>query len=82
MKITVIGSHLCPDTIYALQRLKEADAEITYKDILSCHADLLDYLALRDSNPLYDNIRGTRRIGIPCFIKEDGSLTLDLNDVL
>ena len=24
MKVTVIGSHLCPDTLYALNRLSEA----------------------------------------------------------
>ena len=27
MKVTVIGSHLCPDTLYALNRLSEAKAE-------------------------------------------------------
>ncbi len=29
MKVTVIGSHLCPDTLYALNRLVEAKAEIS-----------------------------------------------------
>ena len=28
MKVTVIGSHLCPDTLYAPNRLSEAKAEI------------------------------------------------------
>ena len=27
MKVTVIGSHLCPDTLYALNKLVEAKAE-------------------------------------------------------
>ena len=31
MKVTVIGSHLCPDTLYALNRLSEAKAEIVKK---------------------------------------------------
>ncbi len=48
MKVTVIGSHLCPDTLYALQQLAAAGAEIDFKDILSCHADLKAYLNLRD----------------------------------
>ena len=26
MKVTVIGSHLCPDTLYALNKLVEAKA--------------------------------------------------------
>ena len=82
MKITVIGSHLCPDTLYALNRLSGAGAEIDFKDILSCHAVLQDYLEIRESSPLYEEIRGTRRLGIPCFVLEDGTMTLNLNDIL
>ena len=40
MKVTVVGSHLCPDTLYALHQLAAAGIEIDFKDILSCHADL------------------------------------------
>ncbi len=72
MKITVIGSHLCPDTLYALNQLAAAGAEVSFQDILSCHAALLTYL----------NIRGTQRLGVPCFQREDGSLTLELKDIL
>lgn len=82
MKITVIGSHLCPDTLYALQQLSQAGAETEFKDILSCHADLKAYLALRETSELYSEIRGTERLGIPCFLKEDGSVTMDLHDIL
>ena len=44
MKVTVIGSHLCPDTLCALTRLAGAGVEVDFKDILSCHAALQDYL--------------------------------------
>ena len=77
-----IGSHLCPDTLYALQQLAAAGAEIDFKDILSCHADLKAYLNLRDNSDLYAQIRGTERLGIPCFVKEDGTTTLNLAEVL
>ena len=53
MKLTVIGSHLCPDTLYALNQLSGAGAEIDFKDILSCHGALQDYLQIRESSPLY-----------------------------
>lgn len=82
MKITVIGSHLCPDTLYALNRLYEAGVEVTFQDILSCHATLRAYLNLRETNDLYAEIRGTERLGVPCFQREDGSLTLELKDIL
>lgn len=82
MRVTVIGSHLCPDTLYALNQLAAAGTETSFKDILSCHADLMAYLTLRETSDLYAEIRGTERLGVPCFVCEDGTTTLDLNEVL
>lgn len=82
MKVTVIGSHLCPDTLYALNRLSEARAEIEFKNLSASLPDLKAYLAQWDNNPLYAAIRDNGGIGIPCFVLEDGSTTLDLNEVL
>lgn len=82
MKITVIGSHLCPDTLYALNQLSASGVEITFQDILSCHAALRTYLHIRETSELYAAIRGTERLGVPCFVREDGSMTLSLNEVL
>ena len=82
MKVTVIGSHLCPDTLYALNRLSEADAEMDVKNISSSLADLKVYLALRQDSPVYADIRANGGIGIPCFLLEDGTATRDLNEVL
>ena len=59
MKITVVGSHLCPDTLYALNKLSAAGAEVSFQDILSCHAALQTYLHIRETSDLYAEIRGT-----------------------
>ena len=32
MKMTVIGSHLCPDTLYALGKLSGAGMEVDFRD--------------------------------------------------
>ena len=82
MKITVVGSHLCPDTLYALNKLSAAGAEVSFQDILSCHAALQTYLHIRETSDLYAEIRGTQRLGVPCFIQEDGTMPLALNDIL
>ena len=82
MKVKVIGSHLCPDTLYALNRLSAADAEIDFVDILSCHNALKTFLHIRETSDLYKDIRGTSRIGVPCFVLEDGSMTMDLDKIL
>ena len=80
MKVTVIGSHLCPDTLYALNRLSEAKAEIDFKNLSASLSDLKAYLALRQDSPVYADIR--ENVGIPCFVLEDGTVTRDLEAVL
>ncbi|MCD8037193.1 MAG: glutaredoxin [Clostridiales bacterium] len=82
MKITVIGSHLCPDTLEALGKLAVIKADTDFKDILANHDNLRSYLKLRDTNPMYDDIRGTDRMGIPCFIFENGDMSFDTDEVI
>jgi len=82
MKVTVVGTHLCPGTLGALNKLYEADIPVEFKDIISNHSELRMYLHLRDTSELYADIRGTERIGIPLFIFEDGTMTMDLAEVL
>ena len=82
MKVTVIGSHLCQDTLYAIQKLKEADADLSFVNISAALADLKTFLAIRESDALYDEVRKNGGIGIPLFVLEDGTRTLDLEKVL
>ena len=82
MNVTVIGSHLCPDTLYALCELRRANATIEFKNLSASLADLKAYLALRESEPLYDAVLQGGGIGIPCFVLENGEKTLDLGKVL
>ena len=44
--------------------------------------NLLYLIALRDSSPLFEGPKANGSIGIPCFILEDGTTTLELDDVL
>lgn len=79
--LKVVGSHLCPDTLGAIGQLKKEGKEFEFIDILNSHEELKVYLALRDGCPLYDGIRGTERMGIPAFLKEDGTVTLDISEI-
>ena len=72
MKVTVIGSHLCPDTLYALNRLSEVKAEIEFKNLSASLPDLKAYLALRDSDPHYEAVKKNGGIGIPALVLEAG----------
>ena len=57
MKVTVIGSHLCPDTLYALNRLVEARADVEFKNLSASLPDLKAYLAVRESEPAYEAVK-------------------------
>lgn len=82
MKVKVIGSHLCPDTLYALYRLSEKHVDMEFKNLSASLPDLKEYLAARDSDPLYEAVKAGGGIGIPFFVLEDGSTTMDLDEVL
>lgn len=82
MKVKVIGSHLCPDTLYALCRLREDNVDMDFKNLSASLPDLKEYLAVRENNALYEAVRAGGGIGIPFFELEDGTTTMDLNEVL
>lgn len=82
MSLTLVGSHLCPDTLYALNQLCARKVDFTFRNISASLPDLKYYLALRDSSPLFDGPKASGSIGIPCFVQEDGTVTMDLEAVL
>ncbi len=51
MKVTIYGSHLCPDTLYALNVLKSKDVDLSFKNISGALGDLKEFLAIREGNP-------------------------------
>lgn len=82
MKVTVIGSHLCQDTLYAIMKLKDKNVEVDFKNLSAGFPALKDFLHVRETSPLYDEIRKNGGIGMPFFELEDGTQTLSLNEVL
>ncbi|MGL4913443.1 MAG: hypothetical protein ACRC3Y_13550 [Romboutsia sp.] len=82
MKVTVLGSHLCPDTLYALCKLRERNIEVDFKDLSSSLGALKKYISYRQSLDIYKEIRESGGIGIPLLTLEDGTQTLSLDEVL
>ena len=48
MKLILIGSHLCQDTLYALNKLKDYKVEIDFQDISSSFPALKLFLNKRE----------------------------------
>lgn len=74
-KVYVMES--CPDCMEVKHRYSgKQDFELV--DIGKHARDLKEFLVLRDSHPAFDKVRERGNIGIPCFIKEDGSVIISL----
>lgn len=82
MKVTVYGSHLCPDTLYAINQLMSKGVDMSFKNISAALSDLKEFLAIRENDAIFDNAKKNGGLGIPCFVLEDGTRTLDITRVI
>lgn len=75
--IKIYGSRLCRDCVQCREDLDKAGVSYEYLDFSDNLLHLKEFLAIRDANPLFQEVRENGAIGIPCIILEDGSVTLD-----
>lgn len=80
--IIVIGSNLCEDTAAAVAELKAREIEHEFHDISASLDYLKEYLEIRENDDMYIPVREGKRLGIPCFINEEGKRTFDLEEAL
>ena len=76
----VYGTELCIDcrNYKAIQESRGFEAE--YINITESTANLKDFLAIRDTDPLMEEVRARHGIGIPLFVREDGVKTFDIDE--
>lgn len=75
--IIVYGMESCPDC-RKVKQVIAADARYDYRDIGVDVHNLRDFLQLRDHNPVFAAVKAAGSVGIPCFLMEDGSVSLKL----
>lgn len=78
--ITIYGMPSCPDCAYLDSQIAGSD-RFKMIDIGEKSSNLKEFLKIRDTSAVFDSIRGTGAIGIPCFVREDGSVTLTPGEV-
>lgn len=76
------GTGICPDCVEANKLLSEKQIDCDYVDITESTANLKEFLKLRDHRSEFAEIKEEGHIGIPCFLKEDGSITFDPQGLL
>lgn len=80
--LKIYGSPLCPDCVKCKQELEEAGVEFLYLDIGEKLLYLKQFLKIRDGNELFEPVRERGQIGIPCIVREDGSVTFEWDEYL
>lgn len=80
MKIIMYGAEICPDCVKAKKSLATLnDIELEYKNITSDTATLKEFLAYRDNDSVFQEVKESGRIGIPFFVLENGEKTFDID---
>ena len=80
--ITIYGSMLCKDCVQCREELDAAGVEYVYLDFGDDLRNLKAFLSLRDKEPLFEAVREQGSIGIPCILREDGTVTLDWQEFM
>ena len=79
--LKIYGSMLCPDCVKCREDLDNAAVEYEYLDFASDLRNLKEFLNLREG-PMFEQIRKSGKIGIPCIVLEDGSVKLDWEEFM
>lgn len=74
-KVYVMES--CTDCVEVKQRYSN-DPGFELVDIGKQARNLKEFLVLRDTHPAFVKVRERGNIGIPCFVKEDGTVIISL----
>ena len=78
----VYGTPICIHCRHYKAIQKERGFEAEFIDITKNTDNLKKFLAMRDEEPLFEQVKKNYGIGIPFFVNEDGRKTFDLNEAL
>ena len=80
--LKIYGSMLCPDCVRCREDLDRAGVEYEYLDFSDSLGNLKEFLAIRDGQESFNEIKREGKIGIPCIVKEDGTVVLDWGEFM
>ena len=74
--IKIYGMKSCPDCVAVDEQVK-GNNNYEIIDIGEHVRYLKEFLRLRDNSPVFDEAKQMGYAGIPCFVLEDGTITLN-----
>ena len=73
---------ICKECVEAREWLPAAGIQFEYADITVDIAKMREFLHLRDTRKEFDAVKKNGGIGIPCFLKDDGSIVIGVKNLL
>lgn len=73
--IKIYGMESCPDCTFVEEQIN-GDEKYEIIDIGRHVKDLKAFLKLRDREPVFEEVKRKGQAGIPCFVLDDGRVTL------
>jgi glutaredoxin-related protein len=80
--LKVYGAANCVDTSDAVKKLKEMGIKFEFLDFCESSANLRAFMNIRDKEPIFDKVKEEGGVGMPCFVRPDGKITLELDEAL
>ena len=77
--LKIYGSMLCRDCVDCRADLDREGVAYEFLDFAESLLHLKEFLVLRE-NTIFNAVKAAGAIGIPCIVREDGSLTLDWSE--
>ena len=79
--IIIYGMKICPYCDYIKPQIEGKEDEFRYIDIGEHIRNMREFMDIRDNRPEFDHSKEIGDVGIPCFVFENGRISLDPADV-
>ena len=80
--LTIYGTMLCKDCVACREAFDREDVLYEFKDFAADIMNLKEFLAIRDKNAQFEQVKASGSIGVPCIVASDGTVTLDWEQFL
>ena len=80
--LKIYGTMMCEDCVACVEKLTEKGITFEFLDFTKDLGYFKEFMRLRDTSPLFDEVRENGGIGMPCVQLESGEWTLEWERVV
>lgn len=80
--LIIYGTDQCPDCVNCKAELDKGGVAYEYRNISENLLYLKEFLSLRDQEIVFTPVKEAGKIGIPCIVSPDGSVSLSWEQYL